>query len=432
LKGYKQFGFINRAFIMPVSSRLQTAKEFFADLLKNTDLPLDIRLWDHSLVEGPASSDSPKPCVALTDEGTMSAVLRKPYLNTVIDLYVAGRLVLEQGSFEDIMALHFSRRGRDLFRKLDKKTLAKTLFQFLPVSPHQGKTLDPKPRISADYAPYSFFTNMLGPRLITTCCVWGEDIHTLEQAETAKLEQVFQKLRLDDTQRVFDVACGWGSLIRYLAQEKDIHVQGATRSENQYLHNRDMIAREDISRKANVTLGDEENMTGYVDAISCLGVFERLPPNTRLDFLKRLNSRLPERGLMLMEVSTRRAKSITNARKRRRPRQEYKSLIRYALGKGALTDIGTVLQYLEASGFEVHDVENMREHFALTTNAWRKRLEDNVENTIRTGGAPNWRLWHAYMTGLTRAFDQATLGCYQVLASKRSRGPSGLPLKRSI
>ena len=41
------------------------------------------------------------------------------------------------------------------------------------------------------------------------------------------------------------------------------------------------------------------------------------------------------------------------------------------------------------------------------------------------------RLWLAYLTGCSIAFERNTALVFQALASKRARGPSGLPPTRA-
>ena len=57
---------------------------------------------------------------------------------------------------------------------------------------------------------------------------------------------------------------------------------------------------------------------------------------------------------------------------------------------------------LQRHGFEVHDVESLREHYVGTC-----------------------RLWLAYLVGCSLAF-RSTVGIFQRLASQRVRGPAEL------
>ena len=79
----------------------------------------------------------------------------------------------------------------------------------------------------------------------------------------------------------------------------------------------------------------------------------------------------------------------------------------------------------------MHDVEGWREHYARTTRHWHDRLLANRAAAVNEVGSVKTRLWLAYLAGCSIAFERGTVGVFQTLASKRARGPSGLPLTRS-
>jgi cyclopropane-fatty-acyl-phospholipid synthase len=86
---------------------------------------------------------------------------------------------------------------------------------------------------------------------------------------------------------------------------------------------------------------------------------------------------------------------------------------------------------LELQGFEVHDVEAWREHYARCTRLWHDGLTSNRAAAEGEVGSEKTRLWIAYLAVVSMAFAQGTVGIFQTLASKRVRGPSGLPPTRA-
>ena len=86
---------------------------------------------------------------------------------------------------------------------------------------------------------------------------------------------------------------------------------------------------------------------------------------------------------------------------------------------------------LERHGFEVHDIEGLREHYARTTHLWHDRLLANQAAADREVGAINTRLWLVYLAGVSIGFERGRVGIFQTLASKRRRGASGVPLSRA-
>jgi cyclopropane-fatty-acyl-phospholipid synthase len=104
---------------------------------------------------------------------------------------------------------------------------------------------------------------------------------------------------------------------------------------------------------------------------------------------------------------------------------------RYIFPGGQLDHLGMSIANLERHGSEVHDVEAWREHYARTTRLWHDRLSANRAPAEREVGAVKTRLWMAYLAGVSMGFTQNSVGVFQTLASKRTRGPSGLPPSRA-
>jgi cyclopropane-fatty-acyl-phospholipid synthase len=118
-------------------------------------------------------------------------------------------------------------------------------------------------------------------------------------------------------------------------------------------------------------------------------------------------------------------------RGRRRDRAAANAIGRYIFPGGELDHLGMSVTGLELNGFEVHDVEAWREHYARTTRFWHDRLRANYEAAEREVGRDKARLWIAYLAVVSIAFTQGTIGIFQTLASRRVRGPSDLPPTRA-
>jgi cyclopropane-fatty-acyl-phospholipid synthase len=86
---------------------------------------------------------------------------------------------------------------------------------------------------------------------------------------------------------------------------------------------------------------------------------------------------------------------------------------------------------LELHGFEVHDVEAWREHYARTTRLWHDRLSANRAAADREVGSEKIRLWIAFLAVVSMAFAQGSIGIFQTLTSRRVRGSSGIPPTRA-
>lgn len=103
---------------------------------------------------------------------------------------------------------------------------------------------------------------------------------------------------------------------------------------------------------------------------------------------------------------------------------------RYVFPDGELVPISTTLRAAEGSGFEVRDVESLREHYALTLHHWVRRLEVRADEARSSTDDATYRTWRLYMAGAAHGFRSGRLNVYQTLLAKALHGKSGLPLTR--
>jgi cyclopropane-fatty-acyl-phospholipid synthase len=98
---------------------------------------------------------------------------------------------------------------------------------------------------------------------------------------------------------------------------------------------------------------------------------------------------------------------------------------------GDTAPLTTVLHPAEAAGFEIRDVENLRDHYALTLRQWVRRLEARHEEALAFVDEPTYRVWRLFMAASAHRFATGQNNVYQSLLLKPgSLGGSGLPLTR--
>jgi cyclopropane-fatty-acyl-phospholipid synthase len=103
----------------------------------------------------------------------------------------------------------------------------------------------------------------------------------------------------------------------------------------------------------------------------------------------------------------------------------------YVFPDGELLPINSTLRAAETSGFEVRDVESLREHYTLTLRHWVRRLEAHAEEARKLTNDMTYRVWRLYMSSMTHTFETGQNNIYQALLAKPDHGESGLPLTRA-
>ena len=179
----------------------------------------------------------------------------------------------------------------------------------------------------------------------------------------------------------------------------------------------------------NVEICDYADHQGTYDKICSIGMSEHIGIANYPRYFGKINSLLRDRGIMLNHAIARSAKKSKKQARKIRP--ERKLLLKYIFPGSELTPVGMTTDFMETSGFEVHDVESWREHYALTLKYWSKNLSANKEAAIKLVGPERYRLWLAYMTGGSVGFTAGSIKLFQVVATKRaSKGLSGMPPTR--
>ncbi|MCL4162439.1 UNVERIFIED_CONTAM: hypothetical protein GTU68_040410 [Idotea baltica] len=263
-----------------------------------------------------------------------------------------------------------------------------------------------------------------------TCAYFTDWNNSLDQAQLDKMEMICRKLRLKPGDRMLDIGFGWGGLLCYAAQNYGVVGHGISLSQNQLEYTRARIDRLGLNDQVTVELCDYANVKGEYDKVVSVGMSEHIGIKNYPRYFNKINSVLRDRGICLNHAIARRAKNTRRGVKRIRP--ERKFLLKYIFPGSELTPVGMTTDFMEKSGFEVHDVESWREHYALTLKYWCKNLSANKERAIELVGEERYRLWVAYLAGGSGGFKNGSIKIFQVLGTKRSKkGLSGMPPTRA-
>ena len=103
---------------------------------------------------------------------------------------------------------------------------------------------------------------------------------------------------------------------------------------------------------------------------------------------------------------------------------------KYVFPDGEIVTISQALKAAEGAGFEVRDVENLREHYELTLRRWVEGLQRNTVALLKLVPQKTYRIWLLYMAGSAAAFRRGDIAVCQTLLSNPKHGKSGLPLRR--
>jgi len=139
---------------------------------------------------------------------------------------------------------------------------------------------------------------------------------------------------------------------------------------------------------------------GPFDAIASIGMAEHVGLTQLPQYAARLHSLLAPGGRLLNHAISRRPGPPGD------PKGDRSSFInRYVFPDGELEPMSTMVDALETAGFEVRDVESLREHYALTVREWVSNLERQWDRAVALSSPGRARIWRLYMAGSALGFE---------------------------
>ncbi len=400
------------------------------------DPPVRIHAWDGSAA-GPVES----PVVVVHTPEALRRLLWRPGELGLARAYVSGDLDVAGELRPALSAV------RAAMRRTAKPISPRTLWPLLraaapaagslvaappPPPPEEARLRGSRHSPRRDRAAINhhydlgndFYELLLDDTMAYSCGYWTPDVLLGDgaAASRAKLDLLCRKLGLEPGMHLVDIGCGWGSLVMYAAEHYGVHVTGYTISGEQAAYVRERAERAGLSGRVSVRTQDyrEVDVTD-ADAVASIEMGEhvgraRYPEYARV----MLNAVRPGGRLVLQQMS-------------RGSR---------AAGGGAFIDsyiapdmhmrpLPETLRLIGAAGFEIRDVEAMREHYVHTVDVWARRLEERWADFVAIAGVRTARIWRLYLAGGGLAFEENRMGVDQILAVRPgSDGSSQMPYGR--
>jgi cyclopropane-fatty-acyl-phospholipid synthase len=427
--------------------KVEAARHVFEHLAKTIDVPFSLRLWDGTTIPlGRTRANG--PCITVARPGVLGALLRRPSFDHVFRRYVRGDIEIEGG---DLISLARVARERRKATKLRLGDLRKSFpwTKALPLlltcdraveirhefqggdAPRRGRKGKDKDFVQFHYdASNEFYALFLDSEMVYSCAYFRDWSNSLDQAQRDKLDLICRKLRLRAGESLLDIGSGWGALLCHAAQHHGVSAHGVTLSQAQYDYAQAKIARLGLQNRVTVSLADYMTLEGRFDKIASIGMYEHVGIANYTAYFEKMHKLLVEGGVFLNHGITRRAKrNIKNFGKISPSRRV---ILKYIFPGAELDHIGHTVQVMESCGFEIQDVEALRRHYARTCRLWHDRLTARREEAIALVGPERYRMWVAYLAGVTVGFEYGPLHVFQTVATKQGAALSLPPTREDL
>jgi cyclopropane fatty-acyl-phospholipid synthase-like methyltransferase/DUF1365 family protein len=419
----------------------ETVADRLASLVRETvgvDVPVRLRAWDGSEA-GPADG----PVLVIRSRRALRRLLWSPGELGLARAYIAGDMDVEGDLADGFRRAWRTARSRpsprsDLgLRSAARAAVAATRLGVIGAPPKPPATearlsgrLHSRSRDRAAIAHHydlsnEFYALLLDETMTYSSAYFTHEGQSLGDAQRAKLDLICRKLDLRPGMRLLDVGCGWGSLILHAAQHYGVHATGITLSAQQ----RDLIAK----RIAERGLGDsvEVRLQDYrdlgpsgetFDAVSSIEMGEHVGEGHYPVYAGSLFGALQPTGRLLLQQMSRHQDTAPGGGA---------FIESYIAPDMHMRPLSRTLAHLEDAGFEIRDVEAMREHYVATVAHWIAALESRWPEFVAVVGEEVARVWRLYLVGGALSFAEGRMGVDQFLAVKPTDGgASRMPATR--
>jgi cyclopropane-fatty-acyl-phospholipid synthase len=228
---------------------------------------------------------------------------------------------------------------------------------------------------------------------------------TLEEAQENKYRLVFDEAAAEAGDRLLDVGCGWGGMVRYAAATAS--GASASRCRRSRRRGRSRRSPSRACRPGRGAHGDYRDVAraGF-DAVSSIGLTEHIGVHNYRRTSASCSRRCARRAA---------AQPLHHPPDNRRA-VDGGFIDRYVFPDGELTGSGRIITEAQDVGLEVLHEENLRHHYALTLRDWCANLVEHWDEAVEEVGLPTAKVWGLYMAGSRLGFETNVVQLHQVLA----------------
>ncbi len=436
----------------------------FIDLLIPNPRSFAIRLWDGQCIPAQGHADF---TLVINNPAALRRMFQPPLELNVGEAYVRGDFEVEGENFALAKAMrvlahtgvmtsvgYIEAESPQLYTAARLWNLLRAWWKLPHYDENENKS-NPESLVGISGAPSSqarkrsaiefhynlsneFYELWLGKKIAYSCAYYQNGMEDLDTAQELKFEHICRKLRLQPGERLLDIGCGWGGLAIYAAQHFGVRALGITLSDQQAQLARQRIASAGLSDEIEIRLLDYRDVReAPFDKAVSVEMFEHVGRRHLPGYFKGIFDLLKPGGLFLLSGTFTGVDDYESASKWLKNAFEY-----HVMGRGRFNErylfpsieslpVGQIVYLMQQAGFEIGDVENIREHYTLTLRQWIEKFDQYKAEAIHLVGNSIFRIWRLYLYAYLLAFETGTIGEYQALVSKPAQGSTGLPLTRA-
>jgi cyclopropane-fatty-acyl-phospholipid synthase len=266
-----------------------------------------------------------------------------------------------------------------------------------------------------------FFSLFLDPTMTYTCAYFEREDMTLEEAQLAKIDLALSKLDLEPGMTLLDVGCGWGGAVARAIEKYDVNVIGITLSRNQYEYTKRKLASIPSKRTAQARLQGWEEFEEKVERIITVEAFDAFKKERYPAFFERSFDIMPGDGRMLLHSLF--THPWTYWHEHGIPVSMSDLRLMHFIGReifpgGQMPSRDDILEFSQAAGFSVENIQSLNPHYARTLDTWAANLQANRDRAIAVQSEVVYNRYMRYLVGCADFFRRGITEVAQFTLTK--------------
>jgi cyclopropane-fatty-acyl-phospholipid synthase len=259
-----------------------------------------------------------------------------------------------------------------------------------------------------------FYKLWLDPTMTYSGARFSRYDQSLEEAQHAKYDALCQKLKLQPSDRVLEIGCGWGGFSMHAATHYGCHVTGVTISQEQYKEATARVKAAGLQDKIEIRIQDYRLIEGKFDKIASIEMLEAVGDKYLETYFKKCTELLEPHGMLAFQAIT-------------VPDCEYDDLrkgtdwIQKHIFPGSLLlSTGRMNQAINRVGdLHLHSMDDAASSYVRTLGEWHKNFNAQLPALKNLGFDERFiRKWNFYLKYCQAAFATRSISVVQACYTK--------------
>jgi len=305
-------------------------------------------------------------------------------------------------------------RNTSVLRGLGNAAYKKPLYKLLHLM-NRDSVHGSKKNIEAHYdLGNKLFENFLDPTMTYSSGFFEKPDATMQQASTAKLDRICQKLGLSESDHVVEIGTGWGSFALHAARNYNCKITTTTISEEQYQLACQRVKDAGMQDRIEIVKKDYRLLTGQYDKLVSIEMIEAVGLAYLGNYFEKCASLLKPAGKMLIQAITIADQQYEFSKR------NVDFIQRYIFPGGALPSVTALTNTAtNKTDLRMTALEDITGHYATTMRKWREKFYLNVEQITELGYDNRFlRMWEYYLCYCEGGFEEKSIGCVQAEFTK--------------